>query len=166
MRFPFSLVRSSSSVALVALAVVLGSNRMARADAPSSQYSIPESKSAVVVDRKTKLIWERSPQTDLRSFADAQAYCASLQLEGATGWRLPTMRELMTIVDVRARNPAIDRKAFPSTAYAEPYWTSTVYGDTSGCKNKSCTWLVDFGSGSAGPTSSTYNQGRVRCVRK
>jgi hypothetical protein len=166
MRLTSSIVRFASTAAALSFLFTSLPSRDASADAPPSQYLVPEAKSPTVLDRKTKLIWERSPDSKLRSYTEAQSYCVSLQVDGASGWRLPTMRELMTLVDTRARNPAIDRKAFPSTPYADPYWTSTAFGDTTICKNKSCIWLVDFGTGSADPLNPAVKQGRVRCVRK
>jgi hypothetical protein len=151
------------SLSLVAALLSVGPSHRARADAPPSQYSILDAKAGVVVDRKTKLVWERSPLTEVRSYTDAQNYCARLTLDNSTAWRLPTLRELVTLLDPRAQNPAIDRTAFPSTPFSEPYWTSTEYQKKSGtCKN--CTWLVNFGEGSAGPYDLTAMQGRVRCV--
>jgi hypothetical protein len=78
-------------------------------------------------------------------------------LAGA-GWRLPTLKELLTIVDESRMNPSVDPKAFPSTP-SDFFWSlSTVGGSTGTARD------VFFGDGSTNTynvTSSFY----VRCVR-
>ncbi len=53
---------------------------------------------------------------------NAQALC------GANDWRLPSLRELLSIVHAGvATNPAIDTAYFPNTTAQEPYWTRTTH---------------------------------------
>lgn len=72
----------------------------------------------VVRDRRTGLAWEREPAViDVLDWdADpiiqpAIDYCASLSLDGG-GWRLPTVKELPTIVDEKTVQPVIDETVF------------------------------------------------------
>jgi Protein of unknown function (DUF1566)/Divergent InlB B-repeat domain len=60
---------------------------------------------------------------------DTQAYARevnALGLCGASDWRLPTRRELLSIVDNGRLKPAIYTRYFPYTS-AEHYWTSSSY---------------------------------------
>ena len=52
---------------------------------------------AIVADRETSLEWTREVALDRLAWADAKSYCAALGLEGG-GWRLPSQRELLSIL--------------------------------------------------------------------
>jgi Protein of unknown function (DUF1566) len=90
--------------------------------APAGRYAVGND---VVRDTKTALTWQRASPAGKYGFQAAQDYCAALNLGGhSSGWRLPSMKELLSIVDPRESGPAIDSSAFPSTS-AAPYWSST-----------------------------------------
>jgi hypothetical protein len=122
---------------------------------PDAHY---EPSSTSVRDLGTGLTWQRVLPTRTFAFQDALAYCGHLDVDGHKDWRVPSMPELVSIVDERASNPAIDSTAFPETP-AEPFWTSSRFGDRS-----LEAWHVSFDHGSAlyGLLKATY---RVRCVR-
>ena len=114
-----------------------------------------------VYDNKTKLTWQRTPPAGTYDWAGAKSYCASntAGLAGA-GWRLPGVKELLSIVDRKQYNPAIDTTAFPNTP-AEWFWSATPFKGGS-----SFAWGVDFDVGvSDGYVNSIAYDGRVRCVR-
>jgi hypothetical protein len=111
-----------------------------------------------VQDNRTGLIWQRaSSETMTRS--DALNYCSGLSLAGTSDWRLPTINELLSIVDDTRSFPAIDPSAFPSTE-SDHFWTSSPLASAS----EIGAWYVHFSYGTSGysNTSSAY---RVRCVR-
>lgn len=58
---------------------------------------------------------------------EAQGYCTTLDLAG-TGWRLPSYKELLSIVDRAASNPAYDTSLFPLAS------TVTFWSVGSGCR--------------------------------
>jgi hypothetical protein len=72
-----------------------------------------------VVDNWTGLTWQRSFGSQMPP-ANAQAYCLQL----GSGFRLPTVKELLTLVDPILYSPAIDQNAFPGTP-ADWFWSST-----------------------------------------
>jgi hypothetical protein len=88
------------------------------------------------------------------SWAQAQSYCANAD------FRLPTVKELRSIVDFRVAfpGPTIDPNAFPNTP-AEGFWTSSPYSP-----NTTYVWFVKFDNGSSNETNVASNH-RVRCVR-
>jgi hypothetical protein len=124
------------AVGLVVLASV------ARADAPSDQYNLFNLNSVVIQDLQTSLVWQRYASTTPMLFGDAATYCATLSLDTyATGWRVPSYKELMTLVnevpDVEYDNGQvkqewIDGNAFPFTDVDAEYWTSSMYPVQSG----------------------------------
>jgi len=100
-----------------------------RASAPSGRYTIA---SGVVHDTRTNLSWQQVISLSMFTQAEAASYCANLGLAGTT-WRLPTMREILTIVDISVAppGPTIDAAVFPDTP-ASFFWSSTPYSGTPG----------------------------------
>jgi hypothetical protein len=62
--------------------------------------------SEAVLDRETGLVWERAPRGPGNPFAgrgvwvDAMNYCRGIVVGHRQGWRLPTVEELSTLLDV------------------------------------------------------------------
>jgi hypothetical protein len=54
---------------------------------------------AGVLDRETGLVWEQSPGTGTSNWEVSCYECYQKEVGGRTGWRLPTIEELMSIVD-------------------------------------------------------------------
>ena len=131
--------------------------------------SVPD----VVTDKITGLAWEaslrgRTPppgcsadsrgqlRCPLRYAAD---YCASNRLGGHSDWRLPTIHELISLVNVMAREPAMDATAFPDAPFDAIVWSSTRMAG-----RPDLAWFVGFYQGSQ-QVGFIDNPLRVRCVR-
>jgi hypothetical protein len=135
--------------------------RLVSADAPPGRYTASE---GTVVDSMTHLTWQQMVATSggddgagRSTWANAKSYCATL----GGGYRLPTAKELLTIIDFSKTSPAIDTSAvgFPNTP-SEPFWTATpLHGSP-----PTSAWFVDFSNGYAGNVDMTQPS-RVRCVR-
>lgn len=123
-------------------------------DASGSEISNQASSWAMVRDNHTGLIWEVKTDDDSiqdkdQKFTwyddnletnggdagvsgdgtDTQDYINTLNTSafgGYTDWRLPSAKELITIVNYSDQNPTVDTAFFPNTVYAnyEKYWTS------------------------------------------
>lgn len=140
---------------LVAVGIAAGLTLLARADAPAGRYTIAN---GTVYDTKTKLTWQQAVPSGTYILADAKAYCSGLSLAG-TGWRVPTVRELQTIVDESRRDPAIDPTAFPSTPSA--WFLTRTYSGVASLPE-----CISFGSGlSTDGDKLCTSGGYVRCVR-
>jgi hypothetical protein len=133
----------------------------ARADAPPGRYV---ASGGTVVDTATQLTWQQIVATTggddgagRSTWANAKSYCAAL----GAGYRLPTAKELLTIVDFSKANPAIDTSAgaFPNTP-SDPFWTATPLPGS----QPASAWFVSFDDGYAG-NAVTTQPNRVRCVR-
>ena len=131
----------------------------AAADAPSGRYTVapPE-----VLDTATGLTWMMTdPKTGGDDgaggfrWANAVDHCVTL----GAGWRLPTVKELLTLVDIgKPAGPTIDEAAFPGTSKAA-YWSSNALA---GSTDRA--WFVTFDYGGTGFDFLTQPY-RVRCVR-
>jgi hypothetical protein len=111
-----------------------------------------------VRDNVTGLVWQRGTSATGMTWDAARAYCASLELAGG-GWRLPSIIELLSIVDSRRTGPSIDTAAFSIGTDNGWFWTSTPIAGSS-----DAAWIVTFYSGTAYDESLKESLW-VRCVR-
>jgi hypothetical protein len=86
------------------------------------------------------LEWSKSSDRRM-PWAEAHEWCRTLREGGHDDWRLPTLEELLTIVDYARSNPAC---ALPDTV-ANVYWSATTLATS-----PSFAWAVSFGAGSVG----------------
>jgi hypothetical protein len=133
----------------------LGIAMRAHADAPACRYFVGAD---TVVDRTTKLTWQLTLGTAM-TYDDAIKHCNELPMDGG-GFRLPTVKELQSIVDLTRSAPAIDSNTFPGLqAGSLPHWTSTTRA-----ANEADAWYVNFADGTVywdSKTTSIF----VRCVK-
>ena len=120
--------------------------------------SYSDNGNGTVFDNNTRLTWQQEDDDIGRSWFEAESYCTSLSLAGYDDWRLPNVKELMSIVSFAINNSAIDTEFFPNTNAAE-YWSSTPY-----VNNINSAWPVNFSSGLAINTNKSSSS-FVRCVR-
>ena len=106
-----------------------------------------------ITDSSTGLIWQQTGPSDSMIWEKALAYCEGLNLGGFSDWRLPTIKELKSLVDDSRNNPAINISYFLNTV-SSFYWSSTTYANgTNGA------WGVSFDDGGDfyyGKNSSHY----------
>jgi hypothetical protein len=112
----------------------------------------------VARDTSTKLEWERSPDGAPRNWRDAIKYCRELKLDGG-GWHLPSLKELLTIVDSTRHEPALNMRVLPSL-HNMAVWSSTEYLDM-----RDSAYFVEFAKGSTGISNSLDELRYARCAR-
>lgn len=76
----------------------------------------------IVFDSVHNLHWTKNPAAAV-NWRLALSYCVNLEYNGETGWRLPTVNELATILDYSRKAPASE---FPALQTPN-LWTSTTY---------------------------------------
>ncbi|MEW6260159.1 MAG: DUF1566 domain-containing protein [Thermodesulfobacteriota bacterium] len=79
-----------------------------------------------VTDTSTGLMWQKETPVRTMTWEEALFYCENLTLGDYTDWRLPTFKELRSLVDYSRYTPAINTTFFPDTV-ASFYWSSTSY---------------------------------------
>jgi hypothetical protein len=137
------------------LAIALFWAKQGRANAPQGRYIIDE---LTVTDTKTGLVWQKSVEAAQTNSVDAGIYCQNLPLGGGP-WRLPSMKELQTLVDESLKSPAIDPVAFANTPIGA-YWSSSVVLPAG-----FSLWTIDFTDGKTGTLVAFGASAYVRCVR-
>ena len=123
----------------------------------------------VVTDHATNLMWQDDADVKIGtykfSFTGAQNYCNNtVNLGGYDDWRVPTIDELLNIVDKGqyqpALNPIFQNSADDYAGYDVYYWSSSSMVH----KNDfSWTVYIEAGTDHYRPTSETHF---VRCVRE
>jgi len=106
-----------------------------------------------ITDNATGLMWVKDPSqlggvwgtpgnpSDM-TWNNAIDNCLALDYAGHNDWRLPNIKELMSIVDYGTWLPSIDVVFFPNTAWSY-YWSSTTAFPSTGSA-----WAVNFMDGS------------------
>ncbi len=99
----------------------------------------------VVLDKETGLVWERSPSPNKQQSWDAAiVYSYGKALAGRKGWRLPTIEELLSLVDPTNTNPTLPAgHPFLNVQTDYFYWSSTL--GMSALPNDA--WGYNFGNG-------------------
>ena len=109
-----------------------------------------------ISDIDAGLMWTQAPSSSMNWNA-ALNYAEGLTTAGYTDWRIPTVKELQSLVDISlatatttaTAKTALNRTLFP-TATATAYWSSTALrGGT-----LTSAWLVEFGVNTAVPAAN------------
>ncbi|GAA4812580.1 DUF1566 domain-containing protein [Streptomyces ziwulingensis] len=109
-----------------------------------------------ITDPATGLTWQRGTASGTMTPAGADGYCAALT-DGGRAWRLPTVKELATLVDDGRVTPAIDRTAFPDTPGTGAYWSSDPFAGDSSQR-----WFLSYNDGIT--SHRALAEAHVRCV--
>jgi len=123
-------------------------------------FSVSFAEITMVKVTNTNLLWEDTPHVREAKITQvrAKAYCSELRLGDFQDWRLPSIQELLSIIDYRRTSPALI-KAFNYVEDEAFYWSQTVVADES-----DAFWGVNFKRGDSSKASEYYDR-YVRCVR-
>jgi len=101
---------------------------------PSQRFTVGTGTEAgCVTDNLTGLMWVKSPDSTLRTWANALTYANGLSLCGYTDWRLPSVNELESLINAEEANTAtwLNTQGF-SDVQSDGYWSSTTYAGVTG----------------------------------
>lgn len=84
-----------------------------------------------ITDLNTGLMWQQVPSSSDYTWAEASAYCESLELGGYDDWRMPSCKELYSISDFGRGWPYLDTDYFNlasgTVTKDEQFWSSNYY---------------------------------------
>ena len=105
-----------------------------------------------VLDKETGLVWERSPAIDKKVWDGAILYSYVKVVGRRKGWRLPTIEELLSLVDPARSNPTLPTgHPFANIQTDYFYWSCTL-----GMSNPpSDAWGYNFGNGDTSNVAKT-----------
>lgn len=110
----------------------------------ASSYTL-SANGVLVYDNVTSLTWERSPETtgdgsltkaDKLTYSNALAHCAAhsaANYQGYNDWRLPTIKELYSLIDFRGADPSgfTGTDTSSLTPFIDTAYFQFAYGQTS-----------------------------------
>ncbi|MDY6989848.1 MAG: DUF1566 domain-containing protein [Thermodesulfobacteriota bacterium] len=112
-----------------------------------------------VTDTTSGLMWQQT-ETKAMDWEKALAYCENIDLGGYQDWRLPNIRELLSLVDDNGAAPSINATFFPGCR-PQTYWSSTTHTGFPGFA-----WGVPFeGNDQALRASQKGRPNYVRAIR-
>ena len=122
----------------------------------------------VVTDLATGRMWQQGSTLDTpTTWAAALAHCESMTYAGYTDWRLPSINELLTLVDEKKEvAPAINTVFFTNFESSSSYWTATTHR-----RQDQAAYVIYFneqnttiGKGGVGGLAKTFTA-QALCVR-
>ena len=111
----------------------------------------------IVTNNHSQLQWQDDAVGSTKTWREAIDYCEALSVDGISGWRLPNINELKSIIN-KSAHPIAVVSAFENIG-SNQYWSSTTYAAV-----KANAWIVDFGDGKESGGRKNYHK-YVRCVR-
>ena len=133
--------------------------------------SYTDNGNGTVTDNNTGLMWQKQDDGSTYNWYQASGtydstynstsknICGELRTGAYSDWRLPSKKELITIVDYSIPYPGPTINPVFTNTHASNYWSSTT-----GAYDPSNAWYVNFYYGSVSYYSK-YNTIYVRCVR-
>jgi len=117
--------------------------RAVRNEQPQELGHFVDNEDFTVTDTSTGLMWQQVTDPNRHTWLEALAYCEGASLSGYDDWRLPTVKELVSLVD-RSNYGHLDTEFFPDPESV--YWSSTTY-----FPHTSRAWIVNFFNANDGP---------------
>jgi len=125
-----------------------------------------------VLDHETGLVWQREPALLAEEqWIIATRNCTFAEIGGRKGWRLPSVEELATLVDMSQSQPTLPAgHPFQNLAPNDRFWTHTTASwVTNGVPDLGWVYVVDFYGGNIyseeKEVDSLYKWIKVWCVR-
>ena len=117
-----------------------------------------EKSTNIVIDSQNNLMWQDNIEVKeyLETAITAKVYCENIVLNGYIDWRVPTINEIINIIDLNEKN-AINKKF----KFVNPnlYSTSSTF-----IEDTESLWAIDFKSGAI-ITDKKRNENYIRCIR-
>ena len=116
---------------------------------------------AAVLDKETGLVWERAPGPVPQTWSAAKMACLNKTVSNRKGWRLPSIVELMSLIDPSVTSGASLPPGHPFLRIQSGiYWSAT----TDGLNFPGNAFLMVFNGGGVGGGGKT-DAWLVWCVR-
>jgi hypothetical protein len=78
-----------------------------------------------IMDNYTGLIWQKIQPANTMTWEEALTYAEGISLAGKSDWRLPNVKELQSLNDVKLKMPSFSKVFFPNITSGN-YWSSTT----------------------------------------
>ena len=120
---------------------------------------LPDFSSEAVLDKETGLVWEKSPDTNLQLWGAVQAFCVHRVVGYRKGWRVPSVEELASLLDMSNYPRLPIGHPFTNVQYSYGYWSATIVASAT-----SNAWSVSMLDGVMYSVPKSQG-GNIWCVR-
>ncbi|MGA8030154.1 MAG: DUF1566 domain-containing protein [Bryobacteraceae bacterium] len=139
------------------------------ADRKPGEMPFKDNGDGTVTQKTTNLNWQKDDDGKQRSWNAAVGYCQALSLEGNSGWRLPSLTELLSLWKGVGTKSDIRKTYFPSMKSSgelypgiiAPYWSATPVS----IQGADGAAFVTFNDGSSHVGTKDFFSFYSRCVR-
>jgi len=113
----------------------------------------------IVIDKKQNLMWQDNIEvTHEENIILGNIYCEELILNGYIDWKLPTIKQLQSLLDQEGKENLLN-KTFKFFTIKE-YWSNTP-----NAMDTTKYWYLDFKTGKVA-NKDKESLGYIRCVRQ
>ncbi|AGX86390.1 DUF1566 domain-containing protein [Candidatus Symbiobacter mobilis] len=180
-KFAFGDVQYFGTSGNLALRLVTGptTSALLNVERPDSQYVA--NNNGTVMHSPTGLMWQRcamgqtwqldaqtnaytcSGTASLLNFAQAKQLADENSFAGYNDWRLPTLDEMLSLVDFKKFDSSLNRMVFPNASNGYFYTNTPIKEPAQAGYYADSSWLVHFWDGSS--TGDYFQTNSVRLVR-
>lgn len=82
-----------------------------------------------ITDNFTGLVWQKIQSPNTMTWEEALRYASGLLLAGKSDWRLPNIKEIQSLSNVKLFKPSFNKEYFTSISSGN-YWSSTTLHNT------------------------------------
>lgn len=117
-----------------------------------------------VLDKETGLVWEQTPSTNSKNWFNAHASCYNSSVGGRMGWRLPTLQELMSLLDpAQLVGPKLPAGHPFDDVQSANYWSASEEATLAGHSNRAL--VVPLNTAVVGSDLKATGAAFAWCVR-
>ena len=127
------------------------------------QHAYQDNGNGTVTDSNTGLMWQKAPSSERYDWTEAMLYAENLTFAGYDDWRLPTIKELYSLINFNGN-------MLTHTPYIDTDYFDFEYGDTStGAREidvqywSSNKYVGKVMYGSDGAFGVNFADGRIKC---
>jgi hypothetical protein len=85
-----------------------------------------DNSNGTVTDKKTGLMWTKNANHGQKSWCEAMAFCKNLEFAGHDDWRLPTDKELESLISRYQYGPTLPKNHPFINVKSSYYWSSST----------------------------------------